>query len=429
METVPFITPEYSDSTDRQHIYEMLMRPLVGLEKRPSEEEVAELIDLLFMASLMREEGQAVQVRLVLAPPGVFNSDEGPPSGWHVHTFDVSRRLTADELRRLSPAAGFFHSLLGVWREKDQYHIWGIINSGTNWMNTVHGGRRLGQTKHRYPILHLRDPGRITFYLDDQQVAEVFGHHTSMGGLDVFQANWLGTRFARSRSGLIGEIRERYGFAAWSNYTLAVIIRRLAQQFVRRMISLIRISSHGGTLLFLPSGEPGEAIAQQWLEPKYSLTPSGSDLRFRRIVSQIVTRLGQLAGPKDQLEDIWRIYRESRDGGLEELEESFFELARFYADFMRVDGALVLTRRFETLSFGTEIRVPHNLIEVMEAMDLEGQRLEPRDPRADGTRHRSVYRLVLAEPEALGIVISQDSSVRFIAYHNDHVTYWPHNAG
>ncbi|MDP0501124.1 MAG: hypothetical protein Q7P63_13600 [Verrucomicrobiota bacterium JB022] len=429
MDAATLLTSDSRFSAERTHIHQLLLQSLEGLAQCPDEEEVSELIELLFAASLLREEGRAVQARIVLAPPMVFDSDDGPPSGWQVHRFEIPRRLTADELRRLSPAAGFFHSLLGVWREKDQFQIWGVINSGTNWMNAVHGGRRLGQRKHRFPVLHLRDPGRITFYLDDQQVAEVFGHQTSLGGLDVFQARWLGDRFARARSGLIEELRERYGFTHWTTLTLAVLIRRLAQQFIRRMISLIRISSHGGTILILPSGERGRTMADQWLEPKYSLSTSGSDLRFRRLTSQIVCRLGQLAGPADNLEEIWRIYRESRDGGLEELDEAFFELARFYADFMRVDGALVLTRRFETLSFGSEIRVPHNLISVMEAMDLEGDILEPRDPRADGTRHRSVYRLVLAEPEALGIVISQDSSVRFIAHHQDQVTYWTHNAG
>lgn len=430
LSTMPPLAPLPTPTViDRIELYQRLLQPLSGMEEVPTVAELSQLVDMLFAASLLRDEGRSVQLRLVLAPLEAFSADEGPPDGWHVHVFEHPRRLSAEELRRLSPAAGFFHSVVGIWRDRERFHIWGILNTGTNWMNAVHGGRRLGQTRHRFPVLHLRDPGRITFYFDDHQVAEIFGHQTLVGGKDVFKSNWLGSHFTETRLDLIEELRTRSHFALWSDETVSILIRRIAQQFIRRIISLMRIGSHGGSILFLPPDEIAEAEAHQWLEPKYSFASRGADLRFRRLVSQIIIRLGQLAGARDQLDGIWRLYRESRDGTLEELDEAFFELARFYADFTRVDGALVLSRRFEPLSFGSEIRVPRNLIELREAIDLEGEVLENRDPQADGTRHRSVYRLVLASPRTLGIVVSQDASVRFITHHRGQVTYWAHQAG
>ena len=45
---------------------------------------------------------------------------------------------------------------------------------------------------------------------------------------------------------------------------------------------------------------------------------------------------------------------------------------------------------------------------------------------ADGTRHRSAYRLCSRLPDALAIVVSQDGGVRFVCTHRGEVMFWEH---
>ena len=61
---------------------------------------------------------------------------------------------------------------------------------------------------------------------------------------------------------------------------------------------------------------------------------------------------------------------------------------------------------------------------VRRALDLEGNEGEEEFTESVGTRHRSAYRLSLAIPEAVAIVISQDGGVRFVKNRNGIVTYW-----
>ena len=64
------------------------------------------------------------------------------------------------------------------------------------------------------------------------------------------------------------------------------------------------------------------------------------------------------------------------------------------------------------------------VVAVRRALDLEGEQYEEEFTQSVGTRHRSAYRLCLAVPGALAIVISQDGAVRFVRSHQGVVTYW-----
>ena len=93
---------------------------------------------------------------------------------------------------------------------------------------------------------------------------------------------------------------------------------------------------------------------------------------------------------------------------------------------MQVDGVLVLDSQVRVIGFGGEIRVDRNVFQVSQAHDLDGELLSDWNVQADGTRHRSVYRLCSVEPEIFGFVISQDSNVRMIANVNEMVVFWMH---
>ncbi|WP_166395090.1 diadenylate cyclase [Rubrobacter marinus] len=102
-------------------------------------------------------------------------------------------------------------------------------------------------------------------------------------------------------------------------------------------------------------------------------------------------------------------------------------MAHLIAGLSAVDGAVVMTKRFEILGFGAEISgaLPPART-VARALDPEGERVRRESTDGVGTRHRSAYRLCGALPGSVAVVVSQDGGVRFVTRKDGEITYWNH---
>jgi len=393
----------------------------------PNETHLRTACDVLYASSLLKEEGRAVRARVIIAPPDAFPPSEGPPDGIHAIRFSTPHALTSNEIKRLSPAASFFHSVVAIWPDRDKgFRIWGILNTGPRWLNLVAGGRKPVGDETPHPIIHVRDPGWMLFYHGYSLLAEWRGREFHGPRLDVFQSKLLRDRFAGHRQRLVEALGTECLPASMDFEAYAELSHLVSLQFVKRIINLVRTSGHGGSMVIVPDDEEGMDVAAQWIDCKYSATPDLAGLRFRRLLQSIIRRVGQLCPDGSTVEDAWQVFRNSSDQELDRLEEAFFELARLFSDLMQVDGALVLDKGLGLIGFGGEIRVDRNVLQVGHAHDLEGTTLSSWDVQSDGTRHRSVYRLCSVEPDVIGFVISQDSQVRMIANVDDSVIFWPH---
>jgi hypothetical protein len=420
------VAPRLDELTLRKLVTQ-LHRLLAGGATVPTEEQLRDVCEVLYASSLLKEEGRAVRARVILAPPDAFAAEDGPPDGTHAVRFSVPHALTSNEIKRLSPAAGFFHSVVAIWPDRDRgFRIWGILNTGPRWMNLVAGGRKPTGQEIPHPIIHVRDPGWLLFYSGYNLLAEWRGRQFHGPRMDVFQSKLLSERFAGHRRRLVENLIDCCLPATLSVEAYADLSHLVSLQFVKRIINLVRTSGHGGSLVFLPEDSEGRDVATRWIDCKYSTEPDVAGLRFSTLLQSILGRVGELSPVGTSAEDAWTIFRNSSDPELDRLEEAFFELARLFSDLMQVDGVLVLDKRARLIGFGGEIRVDRNVIQVGHAQDLEGTTILPWQVQSDGTRHRSVYRLCSVEPEVIGFVISQDSSVRLIANVNDSVTFWQH---
>jgi hypothetical protein len=197
---------------------------------------------------------------------------------------------------------------------------------------------------------------------------------------------------------------------------------------VRRVISLVRSSRHGATLLFLPPEAAELAALQTHINIKYQFANGAPHLRFRSLLLNIIESLSirNAGGPIEQLVG-WDDYLASHDDHVAELDEAIVEFTQVLASLSAVDGAVVLTRRFEILGFGAEIfgELP-DVSEVVRSRDAEARETSLERAARMGTRHRSVYRLCQLDPQVLAIVVSQDGGVRFIKQLGGLVAYWDH---
>ncbi len=420
-----------SAATDNILTLQTLVARLHGLldqsDDCPTVEQIREVCDVLYTSSLLKEEGRTVRARVVIAPPEAFDTSDGPPDGIHAVRFDVPHSLTANSIKSLSPAAGFFHSAIGIWPVKDRgFRIWGILNTGPRWMNQVAGGRKPVGGIMPHPTVHVRDPGWLLFHHGEDLVAEWRGREFHGPRIDVFESRLLRDRFAKQRFGLIENLIACCLPSSLDVEGYAELCHLISLQFVKRVVSLVRTSGHGGSLVFLPADAEGMETATRWIDWKYPVSPEGDEPRFRTLLEAMIRRVGELAQKGTTAEEAWNLFRNSRDAELDRLEEAFFELARFFADLMQVDGAVVLDSNVRLIGFGGEIRVDRNVLQVGHAQDLEGKVMLAWNVQSDGTRHRSVYRLCSVEPDTIGFVISQDGHVRMISNVDDSVVFWQH---
>jgi hypothetical protein len=392
------------------------------------------LLSTCYQASLMQEEERSVTFRLIFADPDLFPEEEGPPEGLHRLEFTEPIPFDERELRRLSPAAVFERSLIGASSDRDGViRIWGLVHSGPRWLRSVQGGREPSAPLPPVPVVEVEGPGRLQVRKGSVTVAELEGGKLSDSYTDVFASRWLPDLFAPVRAELVELHEEARREAAAAGESWAPmdpdLPRKVAQQMVKRLVSTVRGARHGGTVVVVPPFRAEEILTARHVALKHSFTDSEPRRRYRTVIVRIMNRLAQTHGKGEEISYPravgWEEYVASDDRELAELDEAIFEFAYLVAGLAAVDGAVVMTQRFELLGFGGEIsgELPA-VTSVRKALDLEGERTAEEDTGGVGTRHRSAYRLAGALPDALIVVISQDGDARFVRRKDGAITCW-----
>ena len=392
------------------------------------------LLSACYQASLLREEERPVTFRLILADPGSLPRGGGPPAGLHRLEFIEGRPLDERELRRLSPAADFDRSLIGVTPDGDGgLRIWGVVHSGPRWLKGVQGGRERSAPLPPAPVVEVEGPGRLRVRKGSLSIAELEGGKLSDSYADVFASRWLPGLFAPVRAELVELHEDARRRAAAAGEPWAPLdpdlSRKVAQQMVRRLVSTVRGTRHGGTIVIVPPSRAEEILAGRHVFLKHVFLDDEPRRRFRTLIVGIMNRLAQAHGKGEDASYTravgWEEYAESGDGELGELDEAIFEFAHLVAGLAAVDGAVVMTRRFELLGFGGEISGELPVVtSVRKALDLEGERAVEEGTEGVGTRHRSSYRLARGLPDVLVVVVSQDGGVRFVRRKGEAVVCW-----
>ena len=393
-------------------------------------ERLEPLLTVCYQASLLREELRPVMLRVIFCQPSFFPQGGIPPEGFHILEFDSPRPFTPQELRALSHAANFHRSLVGVGiHPNGALHIWGIVHSGPRWLRELHGGRKASASLPSAIVIRVNAPGYLEVCRGSHLVGQLRDGEVTDGSMNVFESSWLPESFSGFREELFfaHEKARRERGHGWGKVNPQVG-RILGQQMVKRLIAAVQASHHGGILLTVPPERADSLLGENpYLHIKYRFQAVEPCSRYRSLLLSILERLAEVGGEDPEMLIDWHHYESTTDARLMALDEALFEMSYLIAGLAAVDGAVVLTKRFDILGFGAEIKHGSSALgEVACALDIEGERTIVETLDGFGTRHRSAYRFANDMPEAVAIVISQDGGVQFVRKETSRVTYWNH---
>jgi hypothetical protein len=313
-----------------------------------SAEEIGAVIDAAFRVSLRREEGYIPRLSLALLEP-----DEAV----RPLVFEEALSLTPGNLARVSPAVARSRLHVAVWRFGDELYAWGTVRSiplACCVIEVVAPGMLVvkhgpGEPSRKFVNVAV---------LEGDQIKIVQDHASATPDCPTLASSVLG---CDSTPGLD------------------------AVDVLRELAVSMRAHGHGGTLLVVPGD------SDRWRESlvhpmPYAVRPGFSTL----------AELAQEPGE-----------RRSR-----EWEADFSDAVEVIAGLTAVDGATVITDRYELIAFGAKIapRQGHRRVEqvtVSESIE-DAVAVTVHPTQLGGTRHFSAVQFVNEQRNALALVASQD---------------------
>jgi hypothetical protein len=354
-----------------QHITSARERGEHELAPEPKIKTIEAIIDATFWASLRREEGHSPKISLAFVPP---TQVERPL------TFERSLPLTPNVLIKLAPAVERPGIHLGVWRESDAASSRGQPPQGA-------GELRVWGATRTVPsfcfVLEVIEPGLLVVKHRRLDGLGKFANVAVLKGEQVKVIDENGTSLPDCPALL----------AALLSFTSPASESDPVNLLVQLAASM-RAHGHGGSLLVVPAGT--ESWRQSIVQPVlYTITP-----------------------PFSALADLMRQERSEANENL--WEASVRRAVDTVAGLTAVDGATVITDKYELLAFGVKIRRPEGAVPVERMVLTEpiiGDRAEVVPPvQHGGTRHLSAAQFVHDQRDALTLVASQDGRFTIFAW-------------
>lgn len=315
----------------------------------PEAADIETLIDAAFWASLRREEGATPTISLALLPP------EGASQAI---TFARELPLRPSALAKLAPAVERPGIHLGIWRRSEGLYIWGTSRSVPAFcvvVEVVASG--LLVVKHR------NDP---------------FGKFVNVAVLEGDAIKIVDEGFSLMPD-CPSPVKSLLGFETPGQSPGHVDV------LVQLAVSM-RAHRRGGALLVIPAGTDAwrESIVGPVL---YAVEPYFDEL----------SRL---------------MMREAAESGSHEWQEDLRRSVAAIAGLTAVDGATIVTDKFELIAFGAKItrrRGSPPVERVVVTEPVEGSETEILGPtQLGGTRHLSAAQFIQDQRDAIALVASQD---------------------
>lgn len=351
---------------------------------------VEEVLGLAFSASMTTEESEYTRVDLhyfAAGDPtrqsiGVKNRSS---ANWSVVDFSDSLPADVKSISKLAPSVDGRFSALAIGHENKKLVIRGILDLSPDfltfkenkWVNVM-------ATPATFSVSIL-GPGRLVAFKSFRRLAEITPSGIIKRYLDVFTKGAIHDQLLPSKTQVFNDWNLPFG---WNDG----FARRLWWGSLKRLLNHIQSHGHGGAVLIAP---PAEVASQ--LNVKYRL---------------------EYSGVRDGLVKTISSYPDLEPSGQHHLNyhteaNKLYHSESLVSALSRVDGLVHLDETLVCRSFGSMIKGLGAAEDVVVAKSESGDSAEVVPVQSlGGTRHRSMASLIEVCPNAVGIVISQDGSVK-----------------
>jgi hypothetical protein len=339
------------------HRQQGLQRGEAIVASLPSDDVIGRMIDAAFWASLRREERYEPRISLAFLQPSETS---------HPLLFERPLPLDPAALTRVAPAVERPGIHLGVWHSDGYLRVWGVARAIPKYCCVVEVAE-----PGLLVVKHHRGDDLAKFVnvavLQGDQVRVVDEHASSLPDCPSLLSSLLGFDAPGSWAGSIN------------------ILVQLAVS--------MRAHKRGGLLLVVPAGSDGwrESIVQPAL---YGVAPRFSEL------AQLAAESEAARAPR------WR--------------DELGRVVDAIAGLTAVDGATILTARYELLAFGAKVVRRRGGASVEQVMVTEpivnGVATIVSPSQLGGTRHLAAGQFVLDQHDAVALTASQDGRFTIFAW-------------
>ena len=314
------------------------------------------IIDAAFWASLRREEGYAPKISLAFLPP---------EQAVRPLMFERPLVLGASALARVAPAVERPGIHLGVWPRDGQVSVWGTTRSIPMYCC----------------VLEVASPGLLVI---KHHRGDVSGKFVNVAVLEGDRLKIVDER-ASSLPDCPPLLTSLLGFDAPASWAQSVNV------LVQLAVSM-RAHGRGGALLVVPAGT--ETWRESIVRPiSYGVSPMFDEL------AELMRET-----PADR-----RVWQEALGRAVETI-----------AGLTAVDGATILTDRYDLVAFGAKIARRENSARVESVTvtePIEGAVSATMHPsELGGTRHLSAAQFVHDQQDSVALVASQDGHFTIFAW-------------
>jgi hypothetical protein len=398
-------------------------------EKPPSLAILDKLFEVLFFASLHREEAQPISCRVAFIDRR--NPDPRPPrrivaNRWNYFQLSKELPFTVSNLVKLSQAVDPWGSTMAVHTNSaGKLRIWGLIDQSIHFSTYLVKEASTGPEMPGMFQAAINGVGEIAAYKRDVLVGELRRDALVTHQHRVFQGGPLHEKLVpwiKDYQRRVIEKADRDGYNSrdhWDDSLEDYWVSALC-----RVLIGIHRYGHGGAVLISDRADG--------LTPKYSL-------RYPRLAESLIRFGTHEINHTFHSDTIFQKYIDQDMDDLpvdlyldetvesNELDETRDELKgciRFLTSLSRVDGLLWLDSSLALQAFGVEVAEKEDPAKVFAAQNTEGSERKKINLSHYGMRHRSMIRYCGFNPSAVGFVVSQDGGIKAVTKVADSVLVW-----
>ncbi len=394
--------------------------------KAPSGEAVIRLFQIIYHASITREESEFISFHMVFFDP---KDASQRPSGqsvrkpWHFIPLECPEEMNLPNISKLALATHPRSSSLAVYPNAEgTLVIWGLMDQ----LNRYEDFIRLENSSapHRPGLFEARivGPGHILVTIGYEQIAELKIDNLTQNSIEVFNSGPLLQKLAPGVEVLLESLYRHFPPTAPMQEGKENI-QNLWMSAIQRLLFRIKGLKHGGAILIVPNGK------YKGLNTKYRLHYDRLNAAITRYAfSRRHYEDARLQAETANQEESPLVVKQlaALNADCRESEKEVEAAIWFVALLTRIDGLVLMNRELEVIGFGVEITTSKEPLSVRKALTATATKKARKTFNYSyfGTRHRSMMRYCDANPDSVGFVISQDDDVRAITKVDDDVCLW-----